>query len=135
MDWITDAVAIGTHLEAADGELLRRHGIRSVLSLTAALEPKDAAALGLAEVVSYNLKDGPNDLRLFGWVVDDLARLLRAASPVLVHCQAGRSRSPAVVAAHFMRTERMTSEEALARIGARRELAVADGLINLLRKL
>jgi protein-tyrosine phosphatase len=132
MDWITDTVAIGTEHEAQDVDLLRTHGFRSVVSLNGALTPEHAAGLGLAEVVGYRLLDGANDLRLFRWAVEDLVRLTRTSPPVLVHCRAGRSRSPAVVAGYLILTEGLSPSSALALIAGKRELSVAPDLVRLL---
>jgi len=59
MDWITDDIAIGNYREAQDPSLLRQHGFRPTLSLDGALQPDDAAALGLATVVSILLDELP----------------------------------------------------------------------------
>jgi protein-tyrosine phosphatase len=131
MDRITDTVAIGTEHEARDAALLRSHGIRSVVSLNDVLRPEHAAELGLAEVVGYRLLDGANDLRLFRWAVEDLVRLVRTSPPVLVHCRAGRSRSPAVAAGYLILTEGLSPDGALAPIAARRELSVAPDRVRL----
>ena len=133
MDWITDTIAIGNYREAQDGELLRRQGIVSVLSLDGTLQARHAGELGLKEVDAVLLEDGlGTDLRLFRWAVRALARLEREAAPVLVHCTAGRSRAPSVVAGHLMQSLGIDADEALARVAARREIAVAPALQRLL---
>jgi dual specificity phosphatase 12 len=136
MDWITDRVAIGNHLEAQDAELLKRHAFRSVLSLDGTLAADRAAEFGLAEVVPYRLVDGAgNDLRVFRLATRDLRRLAKAQAPVLVHCHAGRSRSAVVVAAYLMLVEGLEPEAALAAVAAKREVNVTPALVELLYKL
>jgi protein-tyrosine phosphatase len=133
MDWITDAIAIGNYREAQDTELLRRHGIVSVLSLDGTLAPRHAAELGLKEIDAVLLEDGlGTDLRMLRWAVRALERLVREAAPVLVHCTAGRSRAPTVVAGYLVQSLGIDTDEALARIAARREVAVAPALRRLL---
>ncbi len=106
MDWITDTVAIGTREEAHDASVLRTAGIRSVLCLDGTLAADAAVELGLSEVVSVALCDGSgNDPREFRRAVAVLGRLAATRAPVLVQCQYGRSRSPAVVAGYLVVTQ------------------------------
>jgi protein-tyrosine phosphatase len=135
MDWITERVAIGNHLEARDIALLKQHAIRSVVSLDGSLRPGDAAEFGLAEVASYQLIDGAgNDPRVFRYAVDDVCRMIESQPPVLVQCHAGRSRSAVAVAAYLMRAHDIEPEDAIALVAAKREINITQGLIDLLYK-
>jgi protein-tyrosine phosphatase len=134
LDWIIDNIAIGNYLEARDFSMLRQHGFRSALSLDGTLQPDDAAALGLAKVVSVPLEDGPgNDSRRFRHAVDSLGALLVAHPPVLVQCHAGRSRSAVVVAGFLMLEEDLSAAQAIARVGANRDICITSGLELLLQ--
>jgi hypothetical protein len=136
MDWITDALAIGDYLEASDAALLRREGIRSILGLIPALKGITPAELGVAQIAILPLIDGPgNDRRHFVDAINSLELLVRDAAPVLVHCQAGRSPSPAVVAGYLMRTRRIDATEALALIAAQHDIVVVPELRDLLERL
>jgi protein-tyrosine phosphatase len=136
VDWITDRVAIGNYLEARDSALLKRHGFRSALSLDGTLAERDDTELGLSEVVSYPLVDGPgNDLRILRFAVGDLRRLAASHSPVLVQCHAGRSRSVIVVAALLMEAQSIGAREAIALVAAKREVSVTPALFDLLCNL
>jgi protein-tyrosine phosphatase len=136
VDWITDQVAIGNYLEARDSALLKRSGFRSALSLDGTLAEQDATELGLSEVVSYSLVDGPgNDLRILRFAVGDLRRLAVLHSPVLVQCHAGRSRSVVVVAALLMEAHGIGAREAIALVAAKREVSVTPALLDLLCNL
>ncbi|MFO0950235.1 MAG: dual specificity protein phosphatase [Isosphaeraceae bacterium] len=136
MDWITDRIAIGNHLDARDVDLLKQHGFRSALSLDGTLSEGDAAKLGLSEVACYPLVDGPgNDLRVLRFAVDDLRRMAESKGPTLVQCHAGRSRSAVVVAAYLMQTCGIDARKAVARVAARRDINITPALVVLLRKL
>jgi hypothetical protein len=136
VDWITDTIAIGNYLEAQDRQLLQSQSIASVLSLDGTLRGMDAGALGLREIEIVPLEDRPgNDPRLFRRAIDALARLVREAPPVLVQCHAGRSRSAVVVAGHLAHTLGIEAAEAIARVAAKREIAITPGLEQLLDKL
>jgi protein-tyrosine phosphatase len=76
-----------------------------------------------------------NDPRLFRRAVEALEDLARQAGPVLVQCHAGRSRSAVVVAGYLMRSQGLDAEQALARVAARREVAVNPALEQLLETL
>jgi hypothetical protein len=133
MDWITRDIAIGNYIDAQDGELLRREGVGAILGLTRALRGASAEGLGVRAVEVVPLDDAPdNDPRLFRKAVDALGRLLHKAPPVLVHCHAGRSRSVVVVAGYLMQTLGIEGHEAIARIAAKRDVAVTEGLERLL---
>jgi hypothetical protein len=133
VDWITDRVAIGDHAEARDAGLLRRQGIRSVLSLDGSLTPGDAEGLGVAAVVAFDLIDGAgNEPGVLGRAVVALEGLLREHPPVLVHCHAGRSRSVVVVAGFLARMLRLRAEEAVARVAARRVVCITPEFEELL---
>jgi protein-tyrosine phosphatase len=136
LDWITDEVAIGNYLEAQDAALLKQHAFRSVVSLDGTLSTKQAAEFGLSEVASYQLVDGAgNDLRVFQLAIDDLRRLARLHSPVLVQCHAGRSRSAVVVAGYLMHANQIEPAEAIAAVAAKRDINVTPALLELLHKL
>ena len=81
----------------------------------------------------FNLIDGlGNDMRTFTRAVDTLIQFVESHPPVLVHCHAGRSRSPIVVAGYLIVKEKMEPEDALAFIGTKREINVTPGLEDLL---
>jgi len=136
MDWITEQIAIGNHLEAHDADVLRSHAFRSVLSLDGSLSSRRAAEFGLDEIVAFKLIDGAgNDPRHYENAVDALVRLSQKKPPVLVHCHAGRSRSVIVVAGYLVLSQSLASEDALAYVAARREISLSDGLRPLLDRL
>jgi protein-tyrosine phosphatase len=133
MDWVTDDIAIGNYLEAQDGGLLQQEGIVAVLCLDRTLQGKAPADLRLKAIEVVPLEDGAgNDPHLFRRAVDALTDLCQRGGLVLVQCHAGRSRSAVVVAGYLVKTLGIAPEEALARVAARRDIAVAAGLERLL---
>jgi hypothetical protein len=133
MDWITENIAIGTHAEARDLVLLRNAGFGSILSLDGSLNGRKPCDLGVKAIAVVSLKDGPgNSPETFLRAVNTVERLARSYPPVLVQCHAGRSRSPIVVAGYLVKTLDIFPHEALARVGAKRELKISEGLLRLL---
>jgi protein-tyrosine phosphatase len=136
VDWITNAVAIGTRDEAQDAASLAREGIRSVLCLDGTLAEEQAAALGLAEIVVVPLRDGSgNDVCIFRRAVEALVPLTATREPVLVHCEYGRSRSPAVVAGYLMATQRLDPLRARAYVASKRDISMSAALLPFLFQL
>jgi protein-tyrosine phosphatase len=133
MDWITETIAIGNYLDAQDKDLLRRESVVSVLCLDRTLEGKTAAAFGLKAIEVVPLEDAPgNDPQFFLLAVQTLSRLAKQHGRVLVQCHAGRSRSAVVVAGHLMKVLGIDADQALARVAAKREIAVTAGVERLL---
>ena len=136
LDWIEHDIAIGNFTEAKDAELLEKARISSALSLDGTLSGVLPQSLKLKKIEVVRLEDGPgNDLRLFNMAINALDELVRTAPPVLVQCHAGRSRSVVVVAAHLMKRLGIDASTALARVAARREIAITPGLEQLLEKM
>lgn len=135
MNWVSSDIAIGNYQEAADADLLRREGIRSLLCLDRVHAKAKAEQLGLQVTELVHLEDGPgNDRRTLERAIESLARLLKKAPPVLVHCHAGRSRSVIVTAAYLWRHKGMTTKDALALVSAKRECQISAGLTDLLQR-
>ncbi|MEM7384486.1 MAG: hypothetical protein AAF514_06025 [Verrucomicrobiota bacterium] len=61
MDWITDNLLIGNYLDARDIGLLRRHGIRSMVSLDGSLHGVDYSVHGIEAVATIDFIDGPGN--------------------------------------------------------------------------
>ena len=69
---------------------------------------------------------------LFQDAVATLQKLVAEHSPVMVHCHAGRSRSPIVVAGFLVVEESFFPEDALAQVMQKRETKISGGLEELL---
>lgn len=131
MDWICPEIAIGNCREARNRELLQRERIGSMLSLDGSVREEEAESLGLAEILTVELIDGPgNNPRRLMEAVESLSSLVNSEPPVLVQCHAGRSRSAVVVAAFFMMSLRLTSQQAIVRVASRRDIQISDSLLE-----
>jgi len=117
MDCIAPRVFIGNTLEANDREVLQRDFIDAILCLDGCMEPEQAEALNVKEIVKIPLEDGPgNDPQLFLHAVQELKRLADQHNRVLVHCRAGRSRSATVAARYLMAMEGFTPQQAIRKL-------------------
>ena len=130
---INSKIFIGNRNAAVNPSVLSSHGIMSILSLGGDIVGMSAEALGVTVIKSYELIDGPgNDLRQVARAVGALEFLSEHSSPVLVHCHAGKSRSPLVVAAFLMKTQGLTAEQAIDFIAKHRQINITADLLPLL---
>ena len=136
-NWVVGRkVAIGNYIAAQDPVLLREEGIKSIFCLTDQLVRFRPAELGVEKIVLRPLLDGMgNNPKAFALSIDELVKLVREHSPVLVHCHAGRSRSIVAVAAYLMKTEGYSPDVALKLVKKQRSAVLQPGLKDLLKNL
>ena len=133
MDWITDKIAIGNYLDAKNVELISKEKIASILSLDGTLLGVAAKELGVKRIEVRKLQDNAdNHPDTFLVAVRMLQKMVLDSPPVMVQCHAGRSRSVILVAAFFMISTGMTSEEAIAKVSTKREIGITPGLEKML---
>ena len=118
--------------------------------------PASALASGITHIISIGSKPQGGDtsisyhriglldtpsasLRTPAHLASEIINAARAGRPdakVLVHCVAGVSRSPAVIAAHLILEEDMSLRDALAKlVGARPAVRPNDGFLAQLKEL
>jgi len=128
--WVLDGrLAIGNFLNAKDTAFLALNQFSAILSLDGSLRGASPEELGVKEIRSFVLVDGRNDQGTFARAVLMLKGMLDEFPRVLVQCHAGRSRSPAVVAAYLVTERGLTLPQALERVRAVREVAMAEPLM------
>ena len=134
MDWIVpETLAIGTAKDAARAAVL---GFKSVVDVAGTLAGLEAEDMGLEAVLSVRLIDGPGNVPLpFQRAVEACRQFSDEHAPVLVACEAGKSRSVVVVMAHLIQVRGWTAEQARNWIESRRETQITAGLERMLRFL
>ena len=122
MDWITPQIAIGNFLDAKR--------ISTEIDAILCLKGHCCEERRLdIDVLVLPLIDGRgNDRRRIGDAVQYIRDVVNAGDRILVHCHAGRSRSVSVVAYYLTLEEGLTTEQALARIEAEREMYLSPGI-------
>ena len=133
MTFITDTIAIGNFIDAEDRATREAVGIRSILCLNGLLKGCKPADCGVEALACFNLTDGSgNDPWTFDRAVRIVGNYAFEHPKLLVHCQAGRSRSVMVVACHLVRQNAWDLRQALAFIYAKRpETGTPDELLSL----
>lgn len=111
MDWITDLIALGDFEDSREPD-----GVDAVLNVAA-----EAPVLHGLPCLHLKIEDqqpiSRRDLKLaLGFLTDRTV----VGHRVLVHCWAGVSRSPAIVAAFLTMTAGLSADEALATIQQKR---------------
>ncbi len=133
MDFITENIAIGNTLDAMDHAVLRAAGIHSILSLNGQLANSTPEHCGVDELTCFNLIDGKgNDPWLFEQAVKSIGFHASRRPNLLVHCQAGKSRSAMIVASHLVRQHGWDLRQGLDFIRDKRSVVLpADELIRM----
>lgn len=118
MDEVGDGLFVGTFTDASDAECLAEHGIELLVSLTHARPNGDS----LSTVRTHPMTDGPqNERSAFEAAVGSVRAGLDAETTLLVHCQSGASRSPAVAATALALERESDLETAFRRVAERRD--------------
>ncbi|GAA6001408.1 uncharacterized protein JCM10292_006239 [Rhodotorula paludigena] len=116
MQEVSPGLWIGDYGAASDHALLEKHNIASIVS---AMRQEYATASGVdLHRVSIDDTDKTNILEHFVPTADYIDGALQKGQNVLVHCQAGVSRSTTLVAAYLMRKHGLNVEQAVERIRA-----------------
>jgi protein-tyrosine phosphatase len=94
MDQVFPEIYVGTELDASDEQLLRKHGVDIVVSLT-----HSNPDTGNVTRLDVPMIDGPqNDSEVFAEAVSKVIEHRESGRTILTHCSAGASRSPSVAA-------------------------------------
>jgi atypical dual specificity phosphatase len=132
VDFVLPDVAISNCYQLQQPEIYDQYRFRSVLNLTRNQYPHPEGTV-VERWTCLPLEDGPgNSLETFGRAVQLLADLEEGHAPVLVHCHAGTSRSPTVVAGLLVLKHHLTAEEALQVVAACRYCQINPALQKLL---
>ena len=122
MDEVADGLFVGTLEDASDKELIHKHNIVNIVSLTHG-EPDGGFSSALS-VENVPMKDGPrNDQQKFDRAVTNVLSCLKTGDNLLVHCSAGASRSPAVAATALALYDEIGLEAAFEQVAKRRNAA------------
>ncbi|KAL5512331.1 hypothetical protein ACEPAG_3323 [Sanghuangporus baumii] len=114
MDEVVKGLWVGSIHAAADAELLRQHNIHSVLSCMRG-KVKVAETFTHFQIQLDDVEDA-DALAFFPQCISFIENELEQGRGVLVHCQAGMSRSATIVAAYLMYAEQLDAESALEKI-------------------
>lgn len=118
MDEVASGLFVGTVADASDAERLLERGIELVVSLTHAGPNGEFAST----VQRHPMTDGPqNERSTFEAAVRTVRSGLDADATLLVHCQSGASRSPAVAATALALERELDLEVAFRRVAERRD--------------
>ncbi len=122
LSYIIDGIYLGSEFAATDVELLTQHQITAVLSLQAEaiynhLYPNHFLYKNIP------LHDGQSiDSTVFEEALAFIQQAQQENRKILVHCAAGVSRSPSIVAAYLMQVKGMNPIEALEFMQERRSI-------------
>lgn len=111
---VTDRILVSHWIPAFNSDFLAKFGVKSILSLDGKHNPSLASELGVNRIVATEIPDGKGTTpEMVRRLIQDLRELVQNDPAVLVHCNAGQSRSPAIVAAYLAVYEGHTLDAAL----------------------
>lgn len=119
MDWMTPWLAVGGRADAVDGAALQAAGIEALLSLAPLARPVEVP-LQLSLAVADRVALPAAAIRA---AVDFLGARVAAGQRVLLHCEMGISRSPALAACFLHEHLGLPLADAFARVRAARPVA------------
>lgn len=128
------ALYLGNYEAASDVALLRKHGIKAVLTVAADLRLNYSQSEGIVHEVIPAFDTVGYDLsKHFGRCLDFIEKSLEETS-VLVHCLAGISRSATITIAYLMRTKKMGFDQAFSFVKKKRKIIFPNpGFVRQLR--
>jgi len=117
---------LGNECDAADAELLQRHQITHVLNVTSNI-PFRCEHLILTNKRLSASDSAIQDIRqYFSEALSFIDDAQKSGGKILVHCQAGVSRSPTIVIAYLMHQRGMTLMDAFHYVRARRSIVAPN---------
>ncbi|MBF0235349.1 MAG: dual specificity protein phosphatase family protein [Desulfamplus sp.] len=125
MDWITDKIAIGNFRDAREFE----SEVDAILCLIPNCCDEENAAV---DTLSIPLRDANGNRKQDAQLaIEFISGVVASGDRILVHCQAGRSRSVCIVAAYFVVHNNMSVNEALSFIQSKRDIYLSDGILEI----
>ena len=124
MDWITKNIAIGNIKDARDAASV----VDAVLCLIDCCDEENDDI----DILCVLLEDGKgNKKHEVELAVDFIDSIVSSGERILVHCQAGRSRSVCIVAAYLVLYNGIGVNDALSLIQSKREIYLSDGILQI----
>lgn len=120
MEFVTPWLAVGSRRDADDPQALAEAGIDTLVSLAPLARPA-----GIARQLSVDLPDRMAlDPSLVDEVVDFVRERVAGGARVMIHCEMGISRSPAIAACLLVEIAGRSLDAALAEVARARPLAM-----------
>lgn len=135
MDQVMTNLWIGDYSSSQDAAALKQRGITHIVCASRSKQAQCASIRSLTSALARAVKQGYDDppgIKMYRILIDDtdktniiehfpkacdfIAEARLHSQGVLVHCQAGVSRSTSLVAAYLMREMGLTTEQALQKI-------------------
>ena len=131
MDEIVDNIWLGNYIAAKDKDLLKKQGIKKVLTVMDDYGPIYENNEFIHKKFLVDDINSQNIIQYFG----ECLNFIKGEEKVLVHCMAGASRSATIVIAFLMWAKKMKFDEALKLTMSKRSIVYPNfGFLDQLKK-
>ena len=111
---ITNDIFVSHWIPALQRDFLEAFNVKAIICLSGHHSHTLAEQLGVEKIFSVSMPDGPGTTAdMILKYTEKLKEFIDNHGRTLVHCQAGQSRSPSIVAAYLVRYKDMALPEAL----------------------
>lgn len=111
---ITDDIFVSHWIPAFQRDFLEAFNVKAIMCLSGQHSSTLAEQLGVKKIFSISMPDGPGTTAdMILKYTEKLKEFVDNHGRTLVHCQAGQSRSPSIVAAYLVRYKEMSLPQAL----------------------
>ena len=111
---ITNDIFVSHWIPAFQRDFLEAFNVKAIICLSGHHSHTLAEQLGVEKIFSISMPDGPGTTAdMILKYTEKLKEFIDNHGRTLVHCQAGQSRSPSIVAAYLVRYKDMALPEAL----------------------
>ena len=131
MDEIVDNIWLGNYIAAKDKDLLKKKGIKKVLTVMDDYGPIYENNEFIHKKFLVDDINSQNIIQYFG----ECLNFIKGEEKILVHCMAGASRSATIVIAYLMWAKKMKFDEALKLTMSKRSIVYPNfGFLDQLKK-
>ena len=131
INYITDNIYLGSHEALLYPKLLQQKGITHILSIHELHVPYYIQQQCIHKQIS--IKDHPQEN--ITKIILEALKIIYSSDTILIHCLAGKSRSPSIVISYIMHKYNISFDEAYSFVAKKRNININYGFVQQLQKI